>query len=98
MNKLEIYQNAVALYGEKAQFNSFTEELLELLLSMQHFIKGKTSREHVIEEMVDVSIMLEQMKIILGASKEWSHVESEKLQKLQRHIQQSTFTVADHDQ
>jgi hypothetical protein len=42
------------------------EEAAELITSMNHLRRGRYGPEGVVEEMVDVAIMLEELKIIFG--------------------------------
>lgn len=91
MNKHKLYEEAISKYGHKAQFNSFTEELLELLLNLHHFKKGKVSVNDVLEEMVDVTIMIEQMRLLFDEENQWDLLETSKLEKLKNHLETNSY-------
>jgi len=62
MNK-EILNKAIEYYGKENQINKAKEELVELLNEITleaNWIK----KERVIDEIADVTIMIEQLKII----------------------------------
>jgi hypothetical protein len=77
-----IYQRAIYLWGEQAQIGMAIEELGELIVKL-----AKWGRNHngstigdVVEEIADVEIMMEQLRLIMGNDL----VESEKRKKLAR--------------
>lgn len=64
------YNKAIELYGEKAQKLMAIEEMSELTKEICKDFRGKLDREHLIEEMADVLIMLDQMLILYKISGE----------------------------
>jgi hypothetical protein len=84
---MTIFHDAVEKLGRRSQFNKALEELAELTLALIHYKEGKTTHDEVVDEIVDVSIMLEQLKVMMEISndeltKKWE----EKLNKLQNII------------
>jgi NTP pyrophosphatase (non-canonical NTP hydrolase) len=65
---LDIYQLAIEKFGADSQLNQATEELAELVVAINKFRRspGLKTREDIIEEIVDVTIMLEQLKVLFG--------------------------------
>lgn len=64
------YNKAIELYGEKAQKLMAIEEMSELTKEICKDFRGKLDREHLIEEMADMLIMLDQMLILYKISGE----------------------------
>ena len=62
INEFEILSEAIKVFGEKEQEEVAIEECSELIQAICHKHRG---REHnLAEEIADVEIMLEQLKII----------------------------------
>lgn len=66
MNEYEIYEQAVAHYGRINQLIKAMEECGELIQALARWSNGEAVFGNVCEEIADVEIMLEQLKIILG--------------------------------
>lgn len=64
MNNTEIISAAIEEYGKLNQLVVAVEELSELQKEICKFIRGDGSREHIAEEIADVSIMLAQLEEI----------------------------------
>ena len=62
------YNKAIELYGEKAPKLMAIEEMSELTKEICKDFRGKLDREHLIEEMADVLIMLDQMLLLYKIS------------------------------
>ena len=63
MSEKELYKNLIDEYGS-LQVIVAIEELGELQKELCKSLRGKENKEHIIEEMADVYIMLEQIKIM----------------------------------
>lgn len=63
LNKDEIYQDAISIFGRSAQILVCIEEMAEFTKELIKFERGIGSLTHIAEELADVSIMLEQMAI-----------------------------------
>ena len=80
MNELEILTAAIRTFGEKAQEDVAIEECSELIQAISHKHRG---REHnIAEEIADVEIMLEQLKIINNCAEEVAAIHKEKVERL----------------
>ena len=85
MNKTELLKRAINTYGVQAQKDMMIEEMSELTIAIlkERRVTGlfdrEIVRENIREEMADVQIMLDQMRIIYGDCLEWH---DRKLQRL----------------
>jgi len=71
MNKIELYKKAVQKWGKEPQINMAIEECGELIVSLSKRSRNNNGStvDDIIGEMVDVEIMLEQLKLIFGSGK-----------------------------
>lgn len=65
----ELYDRALAVYGERNQIIVAVEELSELQKELCKYLRGEDVGEKLAEEMADVTIMLEQLVGIFGNDK-----------------------------
>ena len=70
-------------YGFEAQVEKLKEELNELIEAACGYVNGIDAKEHVIEEMADVEVMIDQMKIYFNA---WDSVNCKKREKVDRQL------------
>lgn len=61
---MDILEKAIEVYGADLQKQVAIEEMAELTKEICKDFRGKGNREHIIEEMADVCIMLDQLMII----------------------------------
>lgn len=77
---------AVDKWGAPLQVQKAVEELAELQLVLIRWMNGKEPaskiRDNIREEREDVEIMLRQLDVIFGRSKEWQHKKYEHLQAI----------------
>lgn len=66
MKRTEILRQAIRCYGETAQVDVCVEECSELIKALLKYRRapGEATRIPIIEELADVQIMLEQMRIL----------------------------------
>lgn len=64
VNKNQIYRKAIALHGKQFQTVVAMEELSELIKELSKDIRGQSKRNAIIEEIADVLIMIDQIKLI----------------------------------
>ena len=84
MTEYEIYVDAIKKYGEKAQEEVAIEEMAELIQAISHKHRG---REHnIAEEIADVEIMLEQLKIINGCRNKVLLIKAAKVLRLEERL------------
>jgi len=89
-----MYLDVIARYGEKHQMEKTIEELGELVVAIKHYLAGKEPISAVIEEMADVTIMLDQLEIITGLAVPGDTFDTKlkrevtrKLTKLKKHVE-----------
>lgn len=68
LNRESIYKKAIAFNGEFMQKVVAIEELSELQKELTKDLRDSENRKHIVEEMSDVTIMLEQLKLIYKVS------------------------------
>ena len=84
MTECEILTAAIEKYGEKAQEEVAIEEMSELIQAICHKHRG---REHnIAEEIADVEIMLEQLKIINGCRNKVLLIKAAKILRLEKRL------------
>ena len=81
MDRQQIYTRLLLEYGD-AQVVVAIEELSELQKELCKVLRHKHNRNNLIEEMADVEIMLEQMKMYFFIYEE--EIEAIKKQKIER--------------
>ena len=85
-----ILDRAITTYGAPAQMDMAVEEMAELTKALCKVKRAQAGCEvtaaigNVIEEMADVQIMLDQLRIIFGRST--AEIEEDKLRRLLRRI------------
>lgn len=80
MTDKEIYVTAIECFGSFEQERLATEECAELITAINHKHRG---REHnIAEEIADVEIMLEQLKIINGCEEQTEMLKRQKIDRL----------------
>ncbi len=57
---------ALSYYGSDRQMAKMTEECAELIVALHHFAGSKIGSAAVIEEIADVLIMANQMRLLFG--------------------------------
>lgn len=86
MENTEIYLKAIDKWGKQLQMVLLMEEMSELAKEVSKRIRGKPDYDHMAEEIVDVEIMLGQLKLI--GSKEYTkfdeNINSHKKRKIRR--------------
>lgn len=78
-----ILRHAIRVFGKESQCRMMIEEMSELTKALCKLPRGGPV-ENVLEEMADVQIMLDQMKLLFGDTAE---MEAVKLGRLARRIQ-----------
>ena len=80
MSEIDILTSAIKVFGEKAQEEVAIEECSELIQAITHKHRGR--KNNIAEEIADVEIMLEQLKIINGCFCEVEKIHNEKVLRL----------------
>ena len=81
--KFEIYKLALDKWGIEAQIGMLTEELLS---AVNKFNRSRCSRDDVLTELADVSIMVEQLSLIYGGYDKFLEEKDKKLTRLLKRI------------
>lgn len=78
----DIYSRAVNTFGETSRLILAIEEMSELTKELSKYIRGRQNIGGICEEMADVEIMLEQLKIVFRNRAAVDYHRSQKLQRL----------------
>ena len=83
MDREAVLRKAIDTYGEESQMKMMIEEMSELTKELCKRFRGEGNTVHILEEMADVQIMLDQMKMIFGDT---SEMEKAKVERLERRL------------
>lgn len=81
MNKTEIYKNLINKFGNEHQIIVAIEELAELQKELTKLLRCNSNLEAITEEMADVEIMLEQLKMMFNNQKAVAAIKNKKLHR-----------------
>ena len=87
MTRDEILKKALQHYGANSQRIVAIEEMSELTKELCKVSRGEENIAHIAEEIADVHIMLDQMEILFDCRKQVELVESEKLERLLKRLE-----------
>lgn len=90
-----VYQRAVSKYGEELQLIVAMEELSELQKEICKFLRGNGNRDHLLEEVADVKIMIEQVEMIFDFTYSVNAAMCEKVERLIRKMDKEETCQAD---
>lgn len=79
----KLYREAILTYGQSAQMIVAMEECSELIQAISKKLRGRET--NVEEEVADVEIMLEQMRLMSDSSLV-DKIKEEKLQRLEQRL------------
>lgn len=65
-NDIDLFQNAVELFGIEAQEKMCIEECAELINALAKKSRNRITKEDIITELADVSIMVDQLALYYG--------------------------------
>lgn len=95
-----LLDRAITTYGAPAQMDMAVEEMAELTKAICKVkrvncaAEAKAALENAVEEMADVQIMLDQLRIIFGRST--AEAEGYKLERLKKRLDTATVAEASH--
>ena len=87
---------AISKWGRDAQIHMAIEEMAELIQALMKYPRKQdgSTLNKVIEEIVDVEIMLEQLKLMFitntGLGIEYAEIKEEKLKRLEKLLPENT--------
>ena len=91
---IDTYKQAIELYGEHSQKLMAIEEMSELTKEICKDFRGKLDREHLIEEMTDVLITMDQMMIMYEISvNEIKQMREGKLERLKERMDKANDEI-----
>lgn len=84
MNPVEkyIFEKALAYYGPEAQIKMLYEEMAELQLAVCKNGRGADNLDNIAEELADVGIMLDQMRLLFDVEERSRDIRVEKVARL----------------
>ena len=96
MNKQEILQQAISTYGAKAQEMMLLEEMSELQKEICKRWRGWDNTRAIAEEIADVEIMLDQIKMIHCCAGRVRAIRASKIRRLEERIREHTASRGPH--
>lgn len=82
----EILSAAVATWGQDAQMKMLLEEMAELQKEICKAWRGKDNEVEIAEEVADVEIVLEQIKLIFGIDTSVGVYRDAKIERLRQRL------------
>ena len=84
-----ILRSAIETYGSVMQITVAFEEMSELQKELCKYIRGSGSQENIAEEIADVEIMIEQMKMLFNCETSVLKVREKKVKRLKERMEQN---------
>ena len=82
----EVLQRALDTYGSALQIVVMMEEMSELQKELCKYLRGKYSPANIAEEIADVEIMIEQMKMLFCCADDVRDVRRRKVERLKERL------------
>lgn len=95
INETEVLQRALDTYGYDLQIMMVFEEMSELQKELCKYLRGKYSPENIAEEIADVEIMLEQMKMLFCCTDDVRNERRRKVERLKERLDGDDDAKAD---
>ena len=89
INETEVLQRALDTYGSTLQIAMVFEEMSELQKELCKHLRGSGSQENIAEEIADVEIMMEQMKMLFNCEAAVLQVREKKVKRLKERMEQN---------
>ena len=86
ISEAEVLQRALDTYGSTLQIAMVFEEMSELQKELCKYLRGKYSPANIAEEIADVEIMLEQMKMLFCCTDEVRNERRRKVERLKERL------------
>lgn len=84
--ELPVLFRAIDTFGELSQQMMVIEEMSELAKEISKRFRGENNTDHIAEEIADVEIMLDQLKLITGTAHRVEWYRTQKLKRLDKKI------------
>ena len=86
----KLFGEALKIWSPSKQIGMLHEEIGELMVSMNRYDRGRGTKEDILTEIVDVEILLGQMKILYGIKpKDYASEYMSKVMRLDSRITKS---------
>lgn len=89
LDEFSIMGDAITVFGEDAQQDKLLEEMAELQKEILKHRLGEDNLVHISEEIADVEIMLEQMKLIFCCAGRVKAIRNSKLRRLEERVKEA---------
>lgn len=86
ISEAEVLQRALDTYGSVLQIVVMMEEMSELQKELCKDLRGRGSIERIAEEIADVEIMLEQMKMLFCCANDVRNERRRKVERLKERL------------
>lgn len=86
ISEAEVLQRALDTYGSAMQIVVMMEEMSELQKELRKYLRGKCSPASIAEEIADVEIMIEQMKMLFCCAEDVRSVRKRKVERLKERL------------
>lgn len=86
ISEAEVLQRALDTYGSAMQIVVMMEEMSELQKELCKYLRGKCSPASIAEEIADVEIMIEQMKMLFCCAEDVRSVRKRKVERLKERL------------
>lgn len=86
INETEVLQRALDTYGSTLQIAMVFEEMSELQKELCKYLRGKYSPASIAEEIADVEIMIEQMKMLFCCAEDVRNERRRKVERLKERL------------
>ena len=82
-----VFRRAIAKFGVEHQVSMIIEECSELILAISHYKRQRVKTDAIMEEIVDMTIMLEQARLIYDPSgNKFGEIYKRKVERLEKLI------------
>lgn len=82
----DVLRSAIDTYGAVMQITVAFEEMSELQKELCKYLRGSGSQENIAEEIADVEIMMEQMKMLFNCEDSVRRVRGQKVKRLKERM------------
>ena len=83
-----VFNRVIAKFGVEHQVSLIMEECSELILAISHYRRGRVKSDAIMEEVVDMTIMLEQVRLIYDPDDiEFGKIYKRKINRLEKLIE-----------
>jgi len=89
--ELAIYDAALEEWGLALQAMMLMEECGELIAKLNQWLRGRTTVDELMEEMVDVDIMLNQIRRAVNDESKWAMWRDWKMERVKGRIPEATW-------